>query len=131
MSLEETYFLTPEDLIALHAGLIERFGGLPGVKDQGLLESAAAQPRMEVFGEAVNPEIYDQAAAYMYRLICNNAFHDGNKRIGLHACMTFLEINGVEVSKEQDPWYEFTLSVASGNESKKSCAKFIRGHCLG
>ena len=130
MSLEDTYFLTHEDIISLHADLIERFGGLAGIKDQGLLESAAARPQMQVFGEAVNPTIYDQAAAYLYHLTCNHAFHDGNKRISLHACLAFLEINGVEVSKEQEPWYEFTMSVASGNETKQTCGNFIREHCV-
>lgn len=130
MSTADTYFLTKEDVLGLHADLIARFGGLPGVKHENLLESALAQPPMELFGEVVHPTIYDQAAAYLYCLTCNHAFNDGNKRIGLHACLVFLEINGATVSKEQDPWYEFTLSVASGKQTKQSCGNFIREHCI-
>lgn len=130
MSTDDTYFLTKEDVVGLHADLIARFGGLPGVKHEHLLDSALAQPPMEIFGEVVHPTIYDQAAAYLYHLTCNHAFNDGNKRIGLHACLVFLETNGVTVSKEQEPWYEFTLSVASGKETKQSCGNFIREHCV-
>ncbi len=129
MSAEDTYFLTKEDIIMLHGELMKNFGGLDGIKDQGLLESATAQPQMEVFGQAVNPTVFEQAAAYLYHLACNHAFNDGNKRIGLHACLTFLEMNGITVSKEQEPWYEFTLAVASGDKTKADCTKFIREHC--
>ncbi len=131
MSEDQTpYFLTLEDIIGLHSELLKRFGGLEGIKDQGLLESAASQPQMEVFGEMVHPTIYDQAAAYLYHLTCNHAFNDGNKRIALHACFVFLETNGVNVSRDQEAWYQFTISVASGKETKKSCANFIREHCI-
>ncbi len=130
MSADETYFLTKEDVICLHAGLIDRFGGLVGVRDEGLLEAALAQPSMQVFGEIVHPTIYDQAAAYLFHLVQNHPFCDGNKRTGLHACLVFLETNGYTVSKEQGPWYRFTLSVASGKETKQSCGNFIREHCV-
>jgi len=130
MNTEETYFLTMEDIVDLHADLIVHFGGLHGIRDQGLLESAAAQPQMQVFGKVLHPTLFDQAAAYLYHLTCNHAFQDGNKRIGLHACLTFLEMNGAIVSKDQEPWYQFTLSVANGSETKQSCLNFIREHCV-
>lgn len=130
MSADETYFLTKEDVIELHAGLVARFGGLAGVRDEGLLEAALAQPPMEIFGEVVHPTIYDQAAAYLFHLVMNHPFHDGNKRIGLHACLVFLEANGVAVSKDQEPWYDFTLSLANGEQTKQSCANFIQEHCV-
>jgi death-on-curing protein len=130
MSEDGTYFLTKEDVIELHAGLVERFGGVAGVRDDGLLEAALAQPPMEIFGEVVHPTIYDQAAAYLFHLVQNHSFHDGNKRIGLHACLAFLESNGVTVSKEQEPWYEFTLSLASGKQTKQDCGNFVREHSV-
>jgi death-on-curing protein len=130
MSAEDTYFLSREDVIGLHADLIARFGGPPGVMHEDLLASALAQPPMEIVGGLIHPTIYDQAAAYLFHLVCNHAFNDGNKRIGLHACLVFLETNGVTVSKEQEPWYEFTQSLASGKETKCTCGNFIREHCI-
>jgi death on curing protein len=73
-------FLALELVLELHRDQIESFGGSPGIRDQGLLESALAQPEATFGGEYLHSTIPDQAAAYLYHLALNHPFIDGNKR---------------------------------------------------
>lgn len=122
------HFLNCDDVLRLQQALIERFGGESGLRDYGLLESAVAQPPMQAFGKLLHPTIYDQAAAYLFHLVANHPFVDGNKRIGLHSCLVFLRINNIEINIDQDAWFDFVMSLASGNEDKGSCTAFIKAH---
>lgn len=122
------HFLSCDDVIRLHQQLIDRFGGDSGLRDYGLLESALAQPPMQAFEQLLHPTIYDQAAAYLFHLVANHPFVDGNKRIGLHVCLVFLDLNQIGITADLDAWYRFVMSLASGQEDKASCAAFIRAH---
>lgn len=123
------YFLSCADVIKLQQQLIARFGGETGLRDYGLLDSALAQPPMQAFGKRLHPTIYDQAAAYLFHLVANHAFIDGNKRIGLHSCLIFLSINNITVTDNGNEWYNFVMSLASSQEDKASCLAFVRAHC--
>lgn len=87
-------FLGIEDVLNIHQVLVEQFGGISGIRDEGLLESALAQPKATFFGELLHPTIHDQAAAYLYHITKNHPFLDGNKRTAFGAMEAFLRLNG-------------------------------------
>jgi hypothetical protein len=74
-------FLELDDVLAIHAASIRRFGGATGLRDSALLESALAMPRATMFGDLLHPTIHEQAAAYLFHLVKNHPFVDGNKRV--------------------------------------------------
>ncbi len=79
MSLE---FLTLEDVLEIHALQLARYGGADGLRDPGLLESALAQPQASFGGDFVHESLFAMAAAYLFHIVSNHAFVDGNKRTG-------------------------------------------------
>lgn len=80
-ALQTPKFLEIADIFNIHQILIEQFGGMPGVRDEGLLESAVSQPQVTFFGELLHPTIQAQAAAYLYHLAKNHPFLDGNNNL--------------------------------------------------
>jgi death-on-curing protein len=121
-------FLSLEDVMALHTESIDRFGGAHGVRDVGALESALALPRATMFGDLLHPTLAEQAAAYLFHLVANQAFLDGNKRTGLAAALVFLGINGVRVVAATGELADLALGVAKGEISKAAVAVFLRDH---
>ncbi|HEX8229782.1 MAG TPA: type II toxin-antitoxin system death-on-curing family toxin [Chloroflexia bacterium] len=124
----DTKFLTLEEVLELHATRIERYGGSFGVRDPGLLQSALEMPRAMFGGQYLHEDLFSMASAYLFHLVQNHAFIDGNKRIGLAAALSFLDINGVEVIADEDILYEMVLSVAEGLTNKEAIAEFLRKH---
>jgi death on curing protein len=122
MSVE---FLTLDDVLALHAGSIARFGGDPGVKDLGLLESAIAMPQATFGGQDLHETLAEKAAAYLFHVVKNHAFVDGNKRTGLACALVFLELNGHRWVASDETLVSITLEVASSARSKASVAVAI------
>ena len=86
-------FVSKSMVLSIHARQIERFGGTPGVRDEGLLESALAQPQATFGGDFLHPTISEQAAAYLYHIAMNHPFIDGNKRTAFAVTDTFLRLN--------------------------------------
>lgn len=119
-------FLTVEDIVEIHAWQFERFGGSAGVRDQGLLESAVAQAQATFGGEFVHENLFAMAAAYLFHLVCNHAFVDGNKRVGLLAALVFLDINGIPVECDSEALYELTVATAQGHADKEKIAGVLR-----
>lgn len=89
MQSESVHFLTLEEVLVIHEGLIARFGGPPGIRDTGLLESALYRPRTGYYTDLVG-----MAAALFESLIMNHPFVDGNKRVAFFATDVFLRLNG-------------------------------------
>ncbi len=119
-------YLSPEQLVALHALQIERFGGSSGMRDRGGLESAAARPAMTFGGEDLYPDIAAKAAALMHSLLMNHPFVDGNKRVGVAAAEFFLELNESRLAASNAELEELTLSVAQGELDAESLAIWFR-----
>lgn len=119
-------FLDADDVIEIHALQLEEFGGLPGVRDRGLVESAVAQPRASAFGELVHPDVIAMAAAYLFHIVRNHAFVDGNKRAGLLAALVFLDLNGFDVPADAPQFYDLTIGVADGSLSKDDVVETLR-----
>lgn len=125
---EPVVFLTLGEVAQLHDDLLERFGGAAGFLNQSAFESAVAQPQMTAFGELLHPTIWDQAAAYLFHLVQNHPFRDGNKRIGMHAALVFLDTNGYEILGTSDDWCDMTFKVAKGELAKPAISAFVRKH---
>ncbi|MFM7450174.1 MAG: type II toxin-antitoxin system death-on-curing family toxin [Leptolyngbyaceae cyanobacterium] len=104
-------FVSREDTLILHADQIESFGGTPGLRDSGLLDSALAQPQATFAGELLHATISDQAAAYLYHLVMNHPFIDGNKRTAFAVMDTFLRINGYRLTLTDEQAYNLVLQV--------------------
>lgn len=121
---EDPKWLTYEQVIAIHSLQLRRFGGAPGLRDEGLLRSALERP--------VNKWQYEQAdlatlaAAYAFGLAKNHAFVDGNKRIAFMSLAAFLRKNGVRFAPEQAHATAIIISLAAGEVSEESLTRWIR-----
>ena len=121
--MKQWRWLEADALVAIHAELIAAFGGAPGVRDRGLVESAAARPKhLASYGE---PTVFELAAAYAFGLARNHPFVDGNKRIALVAAFTFLELNGWEVSAEEPAAVLVFLDLAAGEINEQELALWL------
>ena len=119
-------FLTLDDVLELHQLQVDRYGGLHGVRDQGLVESALAQPEATFAGEYLHGDLFEMAAAYLFHIVRNHGFLDGNKRTGLLTALVFLDINGVSVDQASPDLYELTVAVAEGRADKDEAAAVLR-----
>ncbi len=121
-------FLTLDEVVAIHRDQIERYGGTLGVRDWGLLQSAVAMPAVTFGGQYLHADLYEMAAAYLFHMVQNHAFVDGNKRIGAVAADVFLALNDTELVASQDDYAELVLSIARGEAGKSEAAAFFRAN---
>jgi death-on-curing protein len=124
----EIAFLTLDEVVAIHRDQIERYGGSVGVRDWGLLKSAIAMPAVTFGGQYLHADLCEMAAAYLFHIVQNHPFIDGNKRVGAVAADVFLMLNNVRLIGGQDDYAELVLSVARGEASKSDAAAFFRGN---
>lgn len=117
-------FLEIEDVLNIHQVLVEQFGGIFGVRDEGLLESALSQPKATFFVELLHPTIHEQAAAYLYHITKNHPFLDGNKRTAFGAMEAFLRLNGYNLDLSDDEAYNMVMRVTQGEISKEEVSIF-------
>ncbi|MEO7295203.1 MAG: type II toxin-antitoxin system death-on-curing family toxin [Candidatus Limnocylindria bacterium] len=128
MPVEGPRFLSIEELLGLHQRQIERYGGAPGLRDLGLLQSAAALPAASFDGAWLHGTIEEMAAAYLFHLCQNHPFLDGNKRLAAVAMIVFLVLNGLRPSFSEDELVALTLAVANGEATKAEAAIAIASH---
>lgn len=121
-------FLEITDILEIHQILINRFGGMSGIRDEGLLESALSQPQATFFGELLHPTIHEQAAAYLYHIAKNHPFLDGNKRTAYGAMEAFLRFNGYNLDLSDEQVYNMVMQVAQGEMSKEALASLLEQH---
>lgn len=121
-------FLSLEDLLLLHGDQIGLYGGDHGVRDLGLLESALAQPQASFSGQHLHGDLFEMAAAYLFHIVQNHPFLDGNKRTGVVAALVFLDLNGVEIDAPPGSLYDLTIAVATGQTGKADIAAFFHKH---
>ncbi|MDP2409532.1 MAG: type II toxin-antitoxin system death-on-curing family toxin [Pseudolabrys sp.] len=117
-------WVTYEQVVAIHSRQLRRFGGAPGLRDEGMLRSALERPVNKWQYE--QPEMPVLAAAYAYGLAKNHAFVDGNKRIAFMSMMAFLRKNGIGFAPEQAHATKIILALAAGEVSEESLARWIR-----
>lgn len=117
--------LRAAEVLAIHNASIERFGGAPGVRDEGLLESALAQP-FQSFGDVeLYPSHAEKAARYAFGIISNHPFCDANKRTGAAVMGAFLRMNGASFKPRADELLSVVLGTASGSVSYRELAAWI------
>ena len=119
-------FLTVEDVLNIHASQLERFGGGAGIRTLEMLESAVAQPQASFSGEYLHVGVFEMAAAYLFHIVQNHPFVDGNKRAGLLSALVFLDLNGERIGSPDERLYRLTVAVASGDAGKEEIAALFR-----
>lgn len=127
--MTQPIFLTGDDVLRLHEDQINRYGGSHGVRDHGLLESALAQPQAGFGDEYAHKDLFEMAAAYLYHLVQNHPFCDGNKRIGAYAAIIFLFINGFKVRNVEAEFESLVMATACGEKKKPEIATFFQNNC--
>jgi len=122
--VKEPAWVTYEQVIAIHSRQLRRFGGAPGLRDDGLLRSAIERPANK--RHYVQAELPELAAAYAFGLAKNHAFVDGNKRTAFMTMMTILRKNGVRFAPDQAHATAMIMALAAGEVSEESLARWIR-----
>ena len=117
-----------EKIKLLHQLLAEETGGAIGVRDEGLLSSAIEGIYQTFDGQELYPSKEEKGARLGYTLISNHAFFDGNKRIGMYAMLTFLEVNGIKISCTDDEIAQTGVAVAAGIMSYEKLLQWVKDH---
>jgi len=112
---------------AIHLDQIRTHGGMAGLRDDGLLESALARPQHK-WTYKRKPDIAGLAAAYAYGIVQNHPFRDGNKRVGFLAMVVFLGLNGYDFDATDEDVIAVIMATAAGEVSEGQLAKWIREH---
>ncbi len=120
------HFLSVEDVLFIHDDTLHAEGGLAGLRDSGLLESAVMMPQQQFGGQYLHDGLAGKAAAYLYHIAKNHPFNDGNKRVAVMAALVFMDANGVNNLPDPGQLEAITLGVASGSVAKTDLAVWFR-----
>jgi death-on-curing protein len=120
--------LSKEQVLMLHARLIEVTGGSAGVRDEGMLDSALSNPFQSFGGGELYPSIQAKAAQLCFGLVKNHSMLDGNKRLGTHVMLIFLALNGYELSYSQQELSDTILALAAGKIGAEDIREWIIEH---
>ena len=124
--MDQPFWLELVDVVRIHVDQINRYGGLAGVRDFGLLQSAVAMPRASFEGERLHRDIFEMAAAYAYHIAQNHPFVNGNKRTALASALVFLDLNGVSIEDPKSRFYDVMIEVSTGAMGKQRLADVLR-----
>jgi death on curing protein len=122
----EPQFLTVEDVLLIHDEQIEAYGGIRGIRDEGLLESAVMTPQASFGGEYLHNDLFEMAAAYGFHIAENQPFLDGNKRTALVSALVFLDLNGFEIHDEDMLLYEAMIAIAEKRMDKYDLSRLLK-----
>lgn len=122
----EPVFLGLDEVLEIHNDQIKRYGGRAGIRELALLKSALATPAVSFSGDYLHADIYAMAAAYLFHIVRNHPFIDGNKRTGAVASVVFLMMNGGELITDEETFENIVLSVAEGAIDKAGITQFFR-----
>ena len=120
--------LTKAQILLLHNQLTAETGGISGLRDEGLLESAIITPFQTFDGMDMYPTLQQKAARLCFGLVKNHPFIDGNKRIGTHAMLVFLALNGIELRYTQKELSDIIISLAAGEMEFSDLLQWILAH---
>lgn len=125
--MTEPRWLSPVQVLAVHADQIQAHGGALGLRDRGLFESALERPRNR-FRYEPDSDLAALAAAYGFGLSSNHPFVDGNKRVAFQAMYLFLGLNGFRIDSSEEAVVSLILSLANGNVDEPALAAWLRTH---
>ena len=120
--------LSKSQILLIHDQLISETGGSSGLRDEGMLDSALNAPFQTFGGEDVYPSLQKKAARLCFGLVKNHPFVDGNKRIGAHAMLVFLALNGIELKHTQSELSDVILQLAAGEIEATDLLRWILAH---
>lgn len=124
-------FLERDVVLFLHDQALREYGGIHGVKDEGLLDSALGGPVNKLaYADPPGPDLFDLAAAYAFVLASNHAFNDGNKRTAWGCCMLFLKVNGRSVRVATPDAVEQVIALVERRVDEAAFAGWLRGAAL-
>ena len=126
--MDQIEFLELSDVMQIHVDQIANYGGSIDIRDPNLLESAIEQPRATYGGAYLHTSPFEMAAAYLFHIVMNHPFVDGNKRTGTVAAIVFLEWNGIAIEAKPGEVSDLTLAVASSQKGKREIAMFFESH---
>jgi death-on-curing protein len=118
-------FITVEQALNVHDRLLEQHSGLHGIRDLGLLISALEMPKATMFGENLHPTLFDKSAAYLFHIVKNHPFNDGNKRTGSFIAVLFLWMNEVKIKVDQKQYEDLVLLTATSLAHKTQINAFF------
>lgn len=121
-------YLDLEDILRLHYLLVEDFGGMHGVRDEGRLKSVVEALQAEMFGAEQYETVYDKAAVYLRNIIGDHLFYDDNKRTGVTVAVVFLRRNGVKLTALPHELEDFAVNVATEQLDVSSIAAWFQKH---
>ncbi len=119
-------FLSIGEVLEIHQDQVFRYGGASGIRDITLLKFALGMPSATYGGQFLHTDVYEMAAAYLFHIVKNHPFIDGNKRIGAAAALVFLFLNGFDFDAPEDDFADMVLAVARGEMDKSDVTVFIR-----
>jgi death-on-curing protein len=119
-------FLSLAEVLEIHQDQVTRYGGSAGIRDIDLLKSALGMPAATYGGEFLHTDLFEMAAAYLFHLVKNHPFLDGNKRVGAVAALVFLALNAYNFEAPEEDLAEMVLAVARGELDKADVAVFLR-----
>jgi len=122
----EPQFLTVEDVLLIHDEQLEAYGGIRGIRDKGLLESAVMMPQASFGGEYLHNGLFEMAAAYGFHIAENQPFLDGNKRAALVSALVFLDLNDFEILDEDMSLYDAMIAIAEKRRDKCDLSELLK-----
>jgi death on curing protein len=118
-------YLSVVEVVTMHDVFLQEFGGLAGIRDVNSLISAVETPKSQMFGQDLYPTMHSKAAAYLYHIVCNHPFNDGNKRTGFGAALLFLKANSIPLKFDKKKYENLVVEVAKGVVTKEEIAHFL------
>lgn len=126
--MKELIWIADGVILAIHRRQLAEHGGLDGIRDEGLLESALYRAQnLLAYSESL-PDVASLAAAYAYGIVKNHPFVDGNKRTAYVVMRTFLKLNGYDIQASSEEKYQIWIALAAGTLSEEELAEWIRKH---
>ena len=120
--------LIAEQVELIHAGVLAKSGGLFGTRDTRILEKLESSPRQAVFGKELYPTLFHKAAVYAHTIIAEHPFLDGNKRTGMIAAFTFLDVNEYKSTATDNEVFEYAITIATEKIEIEAIAHWLKSH---
>lgn len=126
--MHELVWISERVVVAIHRRQLAEHGGLEGIRDEGLLQSALSRPKNLLAYSQSSPDLASLAAAYAYGIVQNHPFVDGNKRTAYVVMRTFLKLNGYDIQASDEEKYQIWIDLAAGKLVEEELASWIREH---
>lgn len=121
-------YLYPKQVIYLYQHVIQQTGGMLGLRDEGVLESAVYRPQASFGGHDLYPDLFSKAAALGHSMISNHPFVDGNKRVGFEAMRLMLRRNGYNLRVSPETAFDVVMEIAQGARTEQGIADWLKKH---